>query len=502
MRRIATYLLLATLAHVPAAALGADGPPPLPREFRAVWVATVGNIDWPSRRGLPTEDQKREAIAILDKVAALNLNAVVLQVRTAADALYDSKIEPWSVVLTGRQGVAPEPFYDPLAFWVEEAHRRGLQLHAWINPFRARPAGAPKEMAESHVARTHPDWVKPYGDLLWMDPGEPGARDQTLEVVADIARRYDVDGLHVDDYFYPYPVARPGGGNLEFPDDPSWDAYRKSGGTLARGDWRRENINRLIEGMYRRAHEVRPSVQVGISPFGLPRPGTVAGMKGFDQYEGLYADAETWLRRGWCDYWSPQLYWKIDAPGQPFRPLLDYWTSINDRNRHIWPGLSSSRVRAGERGYAPSEIFGQIAIIRETPGDDGNVLFSMKSLMRNNAGFSDGLKAGPYKTPAVVPTSPWLDREPPARPLVTFGSDGRRFSVRVRPGPSERPFLWAVWTRRGAEWTFAVYPAATERVDIGNAETVADEVAVSAVDRLGNESERVPVREMRPRPGR
>ncbi len=492
-------LVLSALAQSVGAVPGGDGPPPIPREFRAVWVATVGNIDWPSRRGLPVDDQKREAIAILDKVAALHLNAVVFQVRTAADALYDSTIEPWSVVLTGRQGAAPEPYYDPLAFWVEESHRRGLQLHAWFNPFRARPAGAEGEASASHVSRAHPDWVKTYGDLLWMDPGEPAARSQTLEVVADIVRRYDVDGVHIDDYFYPYPVAKPGGGgNLEFPDDPSWNAYRKSGGALDRGDWRRENINRVVEGMYRRAHEIKPHVLVGISPFGLPRPGRVAGQKGFDQYEGLFADAELWLRRGWCDYWSPQLYWKIDAPGQPFRPLIDYWLSINGQKRHVWPGLSSSRVGAGERRYAPSEILGQIGIIRASRGADGTILFSMKSLMRNSAGFSDQLKAGPYRSPAVVPTTPWLDREPPARPAVAFGSDGRRFSVRVRPGPGEPPFLWAVWTRRGEGWSFALHPAATQRVDIGDAETVADEVSVSAVDRLGNESERVPVRGMRP----
>lgn len=483
-------VVLAPLILVPVASPGAEPPPEAPREFRGVWVATVGNIDWPSRRGLASDEQKREAIAILDRVASLRLNAVVFQVRTAADALYDSKIEPWSVVLTGRQGAAPEPYYDPLAFWVEEAHRRGLQLHAWINPFRARPAGAPKDLAATHVARAHPDRVRSYGDLDWMDPGAAGAREQTLAVVADIVGRYDVDGVHIDDYFYPYPVARPGGGgNLEFPDDATWGAYRASGGTLSRGDWRRENINRLVEGMYRTAHAIKPHVQVGISPFGLPRPGRVAGMKGFDQYEGLFADAELWLRRGWCDYWTPQLYWKIDAPGQPFRPLLDAWLSINERKRHVWPGLSSSRV-GGARGYLPAEIYGQIEIIRESRGADGNVLFSMRSLMRNNAGFSGGLKSGPYKSTALVPISPWLDREPPARPSVAL----RGPALEIAPGPGEAPFLWAVWTRRGADWTFAAVPAATGKVDVGDAEAV----AVSAVDRLGNESERATVTTARP----
>ncbi len=449
MLRRPALLLAAILTCSGAAHSVTSGPPPAPREFRAVWVATVANIDWPSTPGLTADEQQAEAAAILDRVAALNLNAIVFQVRTAADALYKSDLEPWSAVLTGTQGKGPG--YDPLEFWVEEAHRRGLQLHAWFNPFRAKPSGSRYELVESHVAKAHPEWVKEYGGYLWMDPGEKAAREQTLAVVADVVRRYDVDGVHIDDYFYPYPVADPDGdGTLDFPDDPSWNAYRATGGMLDRADWRRENINALVEQMYRTTHEVKPHVQFGVSPFGIPRPGRPEGVVGFDQFASLYADTERWLRNGWCDYWSPQLYWKIDAPGQPFRPLLNYWISQNTKGRHIWPGLSASRVGESERSYAPEEILGQIAILRETAGADGNVLFSMRPLLQNRRGFNDRLVEDLYRNAALVPASPWLDREPPSSPSVSLDLADDRAILTIRPPDGDAtPFLWSVWARRG-----------------------------------------------------
>lgn len=492
-RLTARLLLLPLLLGGSTGLSAAEEPPPAPREFRAVWVATVANIDWPSKPGLSTEEQRREAIAILDRVSSLNLNAVILQVRTAADALYESDLEPWSAVLSGTQGQAPEPFYDPLAFWVQEAHVRGLQLHAWFNPFRAKPAGSRYEESEGHVAKTHPDWVKEYGGYLWMDPGEAGAREQTLKVVADVIRRYEVDGIHIDDYFYPYPVANPAGdGELPFPDDPSWQRYLDSGGELGRNDWRRENINALVQEMFRASREIRPNVLFGISPFGIPRPGKPEGVVGFDQFDKLYADTELWLQNGWCDYWTPQLYWKIDAPGQPFRPLLNYWISINTQGRHLWPGLSASRIQDGERGYAPEEILGQIGIIRETEGADGNVLFSMKALMQDRRGFNGKLVEGPYRIRALVPPTPWLELDSPAPPTLTIRSLEDGGVVSMRPGDGEPPFRWAVWVRRGDSWEFDSYPGATESVSLGNAGgRRPDQVVISAVDRLGNESERV-----------
>ncbi len=461
-------------------------------------MATVGNIDWPSRPGLSPEAQRAEAIAILDLARKTGLNTVVLQVRASADAFYDSPIEPWSAYLGGRQGVAPEPRYDPLAFWSEEAHRRGLLLHAWINPFRARVAGARYEESDKHISKTRPDLVRKYGTMLWLDPGEPEAREITLRVVLDIVRRYDVDGIHIDDYFYPYPIADPDrpGKELDFPDDPSWAKAQASGVTLSRGDWRRDNINRLIEQISRSIKAEKPRVLFGISPFGIPRPNQPAGVKGFDQYDKLYADAVRWLDQGWADYVSPQLYWKVDAPGQPFQPLLDYWIKVNTKHRHIWPGLSISRVREGNQGYDPAEILRQISLIRATPGSTGHVLFSFKALQANRLKLTEKLVNGPYQTPAIIPRSPWLDTKAPGQPTAHawYDPENDQTILEVRPGLDEKPFLWAVHARNGDQWTFKIHPAIETRLILPGE---VNALSISAIDRLGNASkpaEFVPIR--------
>ena len=216
-------------------------PPAAPREFRGAWVATVANIDWPSVPGLPIERQQAEAVRIVERAVALGLNALLLQVRPAADAIYPSSLEPWSEYVSGAQGTAMA--YDPLAFWIAEAHRRGIELHAWFNPFRARHPSARSPLAADHIALRQPGWAKAYGDALWLDPGEPGAVAHTLAVVEDVVRRYDIDGVHLDDYFYPYPVKAADGSELAFPDDAS---YARSGSKLARDDWRRDNVDRFV----------------------------------------------------------------------------------------------------------------------------------------------------------------------------------------------------------------------------------------------------------------
>ena len=472
---IILFVLAVLTAH------GAD-PPASPREFRAVWVATVGNIDWPSKPGLSVEEQQREAVEILDEAARLHLNAVIFQVRPAADALYRSELEPWSYYLTGRQGMPPEPAYDPLDYWIEQAHLRGLQLHAWFNPFRARIGGAKYELHPNHVSHAHPEWVKTYGNSLWLDPGEDEARAHTLRVIADVTRRYDLDGIHIDDYFYPYPVGDPETKKeIDFPDGPSWEAYRRSGGTLERADWRRSNVNRLIEEMHAVIRRQKPEVLAGISPFGIPRPGLPKGVVGFDQHDKLYADTLLWLRSGWCDYWTPQLYWKVDSPGQPYRPLLEYWIEQNSQKRHIWPGLSVSRVGDGKTSYAPGEILSQIEITRQTSGASGNVLFSMRALQANRRGLCDRLLEGPYRQPALVPPTPWLKTAAPGRPEVTVG-DGL---IEIRRGRGGEPFVWAIWTLEGDEWMFRVEAAQTHRLSVPP-DTA--EVVVTAVNRLGAES--------------
>ena len=268
--------MLAVLASAFAAQAASYEPsrviPPEPtREFRAAWVATVGNIDWPSQKTLSSQDQKAELLAILNRAAELKLNAIIFQVRPACDALYASRIEPWSEYLTGTMGKAPEPFYDPLTFAIEEAHKRGLELHAWFNPYRARLLAAKSPAASSHISKTKPQLVRHYGEYLWLDPGEKDVQDYSHSVVMDVVKRYDVDGIHFDDYFYPYKVRSSSGGDLDFPDDASWQRYGARG-KLSRDDWRRQNVNVFIERVYKSIKSAKPWVKFGVSPFGIWRP--------------------------------------------------------------------------------------------------------------------------------------------------------------------------------------------------------------------------------------
>jgi uncharacterized lipoprotein YddW (UPF0748 family) len=485
-----------------------DTPPPAPREFRAAWVSTVANIDWPSKQNLSAAQQQAEAIAILDRAKAMNLNAIVLQVRPSADAIYASNIEPWSEYLTGKQGQAPQPWYDPLKFWVAEAHARGLELHAWFNPYRARHNIAKSPAAPTHISRTNPAAVKSYGQYLWMDPGEESASKQTLDVVLDVVRRYDIDGVHIDDYFYPYPVEAPTAANSErsaldgkagkaelvCPDEPSWQRYLAAGGKLDRPSWRRDNVNRLIEALYNGIHREKSWVRFGISPFGLGRPDRrPAGISGFSQYDKLYADAETWLQNGWLDYLSPQLYWPLSQTAQAYDTLLDYWIAQNTKGRHMWPGMFTSRIGAPSKEYQPQEILQQIGVTRARPAAGGHVHFSMAVLMQNRQGIDDQLRATLYAAPALVPATPWLGSGAPNAPKVSAAYAGGAVNLKLAAGKADA--LYAIWSRYGSEWRFAVTPASNGQWSVPDDAKLgaANAVVVSAVDRLGNEGERVQV---------
>jgi len=406
---------LAGCAPLPIPPAEPPAPPAKPpaREFRAAWVATVANIDWPSRKALSSAEQIAEIHALLDRAAALGLNTIILQVRTGADALYPSALEPWSEYLSGTQGQAPEPFYDPLATWVSEAHARGLELHAWFNPYRARQSQARSAAAAGHLSQTRPDWVKRYGDQLWIDPGEPAAAAHTLAVVRDVLQRYDVDGIHIDDYFYPYPVQDGNKQELDFPDEPSWQRHGQASG-LSRADWRRDNVDRLVQQLYQLVREAgKPWVKLGISPFGLPRPDLrPAGIAGFSQYDKLYANVERWLREGWLDYLAPQLYWPRAQTAQAFEVLLDYWHGQNPLGRHIYPGLFTSRITDKADSWPVDEILGQIALTRARAPGSGHAHFSMVALAQNRRGLADALLAGPYAEPALPPAMPWLAPRP------------------------------------------------------------------------------------------
>ncbi len=275
-----------------AVAAGQSPPPPaVMREFRGVWVATVANIDWPSKAGLSTWDQQRELLAILDRAVGLGLNAIVFHIRPGADAFYASPYEPWSQYITGRQGRAPEPPWDPLAFAVDAAHKRGLELHAWFNPYRAAYV-RDTALATTHIARAQPDLVRPYGRFLWMDPGSAEVRRRTIRAIVDVVKRYDIDGVHIDDYFYPYPETDASGHTIDFPDADTYARYKKGGGSLAKDDWRRANVDSMVAALYRGVHAVKPWVRVGISPFGIWRPGNPPQIHGLDAYATIYAELE------------------------------------------------------------------------------------------------------------------------------------------------------------------------------------------------------------------
>ena len=483
-------------------------PPAAPREFRAAWVSTVANIDWPTKQNLTAAQQQAEAIAILDRAKDMNLNAIVLQVRPSADAIYPSKLEPWTEYLNGAQGEPPKPYYDPLKFWVTEAHARGLELHAWFNPYRARHATAKSANVASHISRANPAAVKTYGKFLWMDPAEESASKQTLDVILDVVRRYDIDGVHLDDYFYPYPIEAPGqtgaeaaalDGNapkaeLDFPDQPAWDRYLKSGGKLDRAHWRRDNVNRLIKAIYAGVHGEKSWVRFGISPFGIARPDRrPPTISGFSQYDKLYADAELWLENGWVDYFVPQLYWPISQTPQAYDTLLDYWLTQNPKGRHLWPGLFTSRIGAATRSYAPAEVLKQIQVTRERPKSTGHVHFSMAALMENREGITDQLKAVHYGVPALVPATPWLGNMGLGAPTVraTRAAGG----VKLKLASAKAAAQFAIWSRHGDQWKFAVAPgSATDFTVMDDAKLgPASAVFVSAVDRLGNEGKRIAV---------
>ncbi len=513
--------LVASCADVPTKPAGVEtAPPPTPREFRAVWVASVANIDWPSRRDLTVAQQQAEIIATVDRVREMNMNAIVLQVRTSADALYDSPLEPWSEYLTGEQGRAPQPFYDPLKMWIEQAHARGIELHAWFNPYRARHTGAKSANAKNHISNTNPRVVKSYGGYLWMDPGEAAASEQTLNVILDVVRRYDIDGVHIDDYFYPYPVPVPGTeappsspddtpqprAELPFPDDPAWQAYLAIGGKLARADWRRQNVNTLIEKIYTGIKRDKPHVKFGISPFGIGKPEKrPPGIAGFSQYDKLYADAELWLKNGWLDYFTPQLYWPIKQTPQAYGVLLDYWAKENTAGRHLWPGMFTSRINDTTASWLPEEILNQVALTRQRASTDpllrGHVHFSMVTLTQNRKAISDALKNKLYQTPALVPASPWLSASAVAPPVVSLRRDGDRpnkIVVSLSREKGAATWQFVVWTRSAGEWKLTILYAGDDSADVNLNEWVYDELAglpdavvISAVDRFGTESRSV-----------
>ncbi|MUP45093.1 hypothetical protein E0K83_04965 [Gramella sp. BOM4] len=465
-------------------------PPPLDiYEFRAAWVATVANINWPSKAGLSTSQQQQEALKLLDFLKDHHYNAVIFQVRPQADALYDSELEPWSYFLTGKQGQAPNPYYDPLKFWIEAAHERGLELHVWLNPYRAHHTTG-REITEASVIKQKPGLaVKLDNGMWWLDPARQETQDHSAAVVMDIVKRYDIDGVHFDDYFYPYDSYNNG---KDFPDSATWDAYVSSGGDLTRPDWRREQVNRFIQRIYSEIKAEKPYVKFGLSPFGIWKPGYPQSVTGYNQYEKLYADAKLWLNEGWIDYFTPQLYWKINQYGQSFPELLGWWESENTMGRHLWPGIN---VGLGGDSKNVDETINQIMITRGMlPESPGTVHWSIGPLVQHDS-LATAIKEGPYKKPGLVPASPWLDDEPPATPDVSTEIRGERIGINwTYPEYAEKADKWVLYFRyEGGNWDYRIFGGDKRNFEmqyiVGDKKRKLQEIGITAVDRLGNQSE-------------
>lgn len=496
MRRIAALLALPAVlaAQTNATAAGMDIPA-VAREARAVWVATVNNMDWPSRPGLSAEAQQRELLAILDRAAALKMNVIVFQVRPEADALYRSDLEPWSRFLTGVQGKSPG--WDPLAFAVTEAHKRGLELHAWFNPYRVA-FSKDRPRSRGHISRRRPDLVLEYAQFLWMDPALPEVRRLMIRVITDVVRRYDVDGVHIDDYFYPYPETS-NGRTIPFPDSRTYRAYRRGGGQLSLGDWRRRNVDVLVRDFYEAVKKEKHWVKVGISPFGVWRPGypptTTAGL---DQYHELFADVRKWLHEGWLDYLAPQLYWPTRPADQSFPVLLEWWVRESQKGRHIWPGLALYKLPLrGPRRMRALEIAEQVQLTRATPRAEGHIHFNAKILMDNVDGIADYL-ANLYAAPVIQPAFPWLDSVPPPRPVTRLSTQEGSPMLHLTPADREAAALWVLRSRVNGQWRTAILPGVSRAHILGDDHISADLLAVSAVDRAGNLSDAAILRPDRP----
>ncbi len=460
------------------------------KEFRAAWIATVANINWPSKPGLSTEVQKQEALGLLDFLQTHHFNAAILQVRPQADALYKSDLEPWSYYLTGVQGKAPDPYYDPLEFWIKEAHDRGIELHVWLNPYRAHHKDG-KDISDQSIIKKNPELVMKLAEgYWWMDPARKKVQDITNDVVMDLVKRYDIDAIHMDDYFYPYPSYN---GNADFPDDASWAEYKQTGGQLSRNDWRRDAVNKLIERLYKNIKAEKSWVKFGLSPFGIWRPGYPESIEGFDQYDQLYADARLWLNKGWVDYFSPQLYWPVNRYPQSYPVLLGWWAGENKINRHLWPGLSVGRDTTEKN---TDEILNQIMIDRGMlPKNKGVVHWSISSLTRNPK-LADSLLKSVYKKQALIPPSPWLDNKSPATPIVNTAVQNDLLKISWRHPDEKDVFNWVVYFYYGNSWNYKILNRNDRSLNLnrktGTGATSMDlkKIIVSAVDRTGNESEK------------
>lgn len=386
-------------------------------EFRGVWVATVENIDWPSQKYLSTDSQRTEFIQLLEMHRRNGMNAIIVQVRPATDAFYPSQYEPWSEWLTGMQGRPPIPFYDPLEFMISETHKRGMEFHAWMNPYRAEFSIGKYPILKTHITKLHPDWFLTYGSIKLFDPGNKEVQQYVTDVVRDVVSRYDIDAIHFDDYFYPYRIT-----GKEFPDTASFAKY---GSGLDREDWRRSNVDSIIVSLSKTIKQENKFCKFGISPFGVWRnidkdPEGSNTRAGVTNYDDLYADILLWLKNKWIDYVAPQLYWEFSYRNAPFGTLTDWWAK-HSYERHLYIGHGIYRALEGQSAAwrNNNELPNQIKKVREYPEVNGSIYYSSKWFARNPNGWNDTLQNNYYKYPAIVPPMQWIDNTKPPAPVLS-----------------------------------------------------------------------------------
>lgn len=467
-------------------------------EFRAVWIATVGNIDWPSKKDLPVEQQKEEFIHLLDMHKTNGMNAIIMQIRPAADAFYPSRFEPWSEYLTGKQGWPPTPYYDPLQFMIEETHKRGMEFHAWINPYRAVFNVNRSSVAPGHITRLFPQWFVTYGNTMYFDPAIPEVREHVNRVVRDVVERYDLDAIHFDDYFYPYRLA-----GREFPDEMS---YTKYGNGIDKGDWRRNNVDTIIRMLSETIKSVNPRVKFGISPFGVWRnnskdPRGSASQGGLTNYDDLYADILLWLQQGWVDYVAPQLYWETTHRLAGFNMLLTWWANNTfGKQLYIGHGIYRALETRGGSWRNPNEIPVQIQGVRANANVHGSVYFSSGSFSRNPNGWCDSLRNNYYRYPALIPPMKWIDSIPPIAPLSDILNEDQ---IRLFYRGAEPIKGFAIYTVSPgdiddiAHATLVSIIVADKTVDISLSSVPSasgDKIYASSIDRNNNVSEWVQLR--------
>ncbi len=473
------------------------------REFRGVWVATVTNIDWPSKPGLSIDQQKQELIGILEQHKKTGMNAIMLQIRPTADAFYAKSRELWSHWLMGTQGLSPAPGYDPLAFAIKEAHFRGMELHAWFNPYRATMSANAITSAE-HITKKRPELFYTYGGQKLFDPGLPEVREYIVQVILDVVKEYDIDGVHFDDYFYPYRIS-----GQKISDEATFAKYPN--GFTNVDDWRRNNVNLLIKMVDDSVHHYKKYVKFGVSPFGIWRNyrEDTLGSKtnGLSNYGELYADSRKWIKEGWVDYINPQIYFTFSRAVAPFGTLADWWSN-NTYGRHLYIGQAAYLVHGmpSKREAAwgnQSEIPNQIRYMRENGRIQGSVFFSSKSLATVAKGVQDSLRNDLYRFPALPPQMPWLDDIMPNEPQ-NFTADAETDGIHLKwekplkAKDGETASGYVIYRFKEGEKISILDPKNILRVNFEDFTSYLDtsvekgkryNYLVTALDRLKNESE-------------